>query len=126
MALGMRSQPSHHAITINRPSGEVGAAFDVVAARRHFVPLSVTVTPAPMDRGTEVHVRVDDAGLGHLVRAIRGESRDQRARQVLRELKAELECGQALRVEPQPDARGEASRAWQRVISDRLAKGGRR
>lgn len=126
MSIGLRTQTSHHAITIGRPPPEVGAAFDDIALERQFVPLSVTVAAAPMERGTEVHVDVAEGGLGHLLRALRGESRDQQAREVLRDLKSQLECGEALCVAPQPDHRGLMSRAWQRVVADRMHSGGRR
>jgi hypothetical protein len=126
MALGTRSQPSHHAITIGRPPAEVGAAFYDMAANRHFAPASVTLEPAPMERGTEVHVIVVEGGIGRIIRSVRGKSRDQQARQVLREVKAQLECGEALQVAPQPEARGRISSALQRVISERLSAAGRR
>lgn len=126
VSLGLRTHPSHHAITIGRPPPEVGAAFDEIARERNFAPLTVHVAEAPMNRGTELHVDVVEGGVAHVIRAMRGETRDQQAREVLRDLKSQLECGEALRVMPQPDARGWLSRAWQLVITDRMHSGGRR
>ena len=81
------------AVTVNRPPAEVEQLW---ASSPHRIQdaLSVRFSPAPGDRGTEIHVEVDTPGrLGQVVGKVRGDEPLAKAKDALRRFKQLTETG---------------------------------
>jgi uncharacterized membrane protein len=77
---------------------------------------TVLFKPAPGDRGTEVHVRLEyrapGGSAGAALAKLLGEEPDIQIREDLRRLKMILETGQVMTVKGQPTGRGRQKVAW--------------
>ena len=93
---------SKAAITVLRPREEVERLW------RESDPLdaeaSVSFADAPGDRGTEIHVDVDQPGaLGKIAKSLSGSEPRAKALDALRRFKAEVETGEYPRSEAVPE-----------------------
>ena len=100
------------AVTIRRPEDEVRqafrefdwSAFDPAALEASE---EVRFSPAPGDRGTELHLDHEPAGAGRAIQALAakavGQAPDQAINDELRRFKALLETGVVVRSETSPD-----------------------
>jgi hypothetical protein len=95
-----------HAVTINRPTQEVGARPGVLAGFGDDV--EVRVRPAPGARGTEVAARIKGTvptGLGKAAAKLSDDDPVRRLRQALREAKQLAEVGELLLPDRPPTTR---------------------
>jgi uncharacterized membrane protein len=88
---------------------------------------TVTLTPAPRDRGTQIRVelRYRVGRVGHAMAVLRGVDADQTLRTVLRRVKSLTECGQVASTMDEPSGRGPVGERVTRSVRRRLAVGGR-
>jgi uncharacterized membrane protein len=88
---------------------------------------TVTLTPAPGDRGTQIRVelRYRVGRAGHALAVLRGVDADQTLRTVLRRVKSLMECGQVVSTMDEPSGRGRVGERVTRSVRRRLAVGGR-
>jgi hypothetical protein len=100
------------AVTVLRPLEEVAGAWDGPPAVG-----DVELIAAPVDRGTEVRVRVSDSS--GVAERVRGESPRQQVRDRLRRLKATLEAGEVVTTEGQSSGRGPVGEAVTVAVSRR-------
>jgi hypothetical protein len=93
-------------VTVNRPATEVapdGKLPDPLAALGDRV--EVRITPAPDGKGTEVAARLrapEPSGPAGMSGRLAGSDPRQAVRSALRESKALIEAGEALRMDPRP------------------------
>src|SRR3954451_19209784 len=87
------------AITVNRPREEVERLW---RAWEHSVGAAATFADAPGDRGTEIHLRLDESG--PLVKLLRGQPALARAKDDLRRFKQQVETGEVARSEELEEA----------------------
>jgi hypothetical protein len=108
--------------TIAASVGEVAAAWEAQTDdEAEPVDGGVEYLPAPGERGTEVHARVDpDAGPSGVLSRLRGGSPEQRSRERLRRVKAMVESGEVVTTEGQPSGRGPLGEAVTRAVTRRL------
>ena len=103
---GMSSQKA--AITVYRSREEVERRWQV-AAHDHDAIGAVTFKDAPGDRGTEIHVELDEDArpgkLGEVVQKVTGDEPMAKAKDILRRFKAKVETGEVPTIEGQPSGR---------------------
>jgi hypothetical protein len=115
------------AVTIARDPADVTNAWADAAARPGFLSGatvdSVSIEPAPGDRGTELRVRVSHPGAG--TGALFGDSPAARLRTDVRRFKAVLEAGTVVEVDDAVAARSGLARTITERAGHLLGTGGR-
>ena len=100
----------HAAITLLRPPDEVQRLWqdrDLRSAYLDEIDAQVTFKPAPGDRGTEIHVEVEQGTpggkVGEVVEKVRGAAPRAKAMDELRRFKQRVETGVIVRSEGTPE-----------------------
>jgi uncharacterized membrane protein len=117
---------SKAAITVLRPRAEVEQLWQ---SSDHDVDGAVSFIEAPGDRGTEIHIDVEEPGaLGKIAKSLTGGEPRAKAMDALRRFKAEVETGEFPRSEAVPEGelaeRKLKSRPAQPLEQDELEKAG--
>ena len=99
---------SHAAITVLKPRDEVERLWRDGELRPEYIEeadASVTFKTAPGDRGTEIHVRVEQSGgkLAQALKKVTGEEPVARVKDDLRRFKALVETGVIARSDGTPE-----------------------
>ena len=89
------------AVTINRTEEDVRRLWEATKDQRPPVE-GADFTPAPGDRGTEVRVSYEEAGVGQKLKAVTGKDTRRQVEDALRRFKQVLETGQVVRSEGSP------------------------
>ena len=99
-------QDRWHAVTVNRPQGEVGTERNLPGPLAGLGDgVEVRIKPAPKDFGTEIHARSRGpvpSGLGAVRAKLSGDDPRQAIRKALRESKQLLETGEVLSPDKPP------------------------
>ena len=96
------------AITVNRPRAEVERLWESSEFAASF-------KDAPGDRGTEIHVQVQDRGtVGEIVGKVTGSDPLAKAKDELRRFKALVETGEVPRSDGTPEGESAARKLGQR------------
>jgi uncharacterized membrane protein len=99
---------SHAAITVLKPRDEVERLWRDPELRPEYIEeadASVTFKTAPGDRGTEIHVRVEQAGgkLAQALKKVTGQEPVAKVKDDLRRFKALAETGEIARSDGAPE-----------------------
>ena len=106
------------AITVNRPRDETERLWRSDEHRPAYIDeadTAVTFRDAPGDRGTEIHVQVEDrSALGEVVGTVTGSDPYSKAKDELRRFKALVETGEVPRSDGTPEGESAERKLKQR------------